>query len=189
MSARRSLIAIACLCSTFALTQTAAARATRHVDAGHRDFSLAQCIRHASNGKPWLEKTLWALRDQEAGWLGAEVPNSNGSHDLGPLQVNSWWVPKLASLTGRSEPQIRHWLVHDACFNVNSARWIFLSGLTITQNYWGAIGMYHSPTKWRQRHYALAVARKLERRFGPEIFSRPTSVGGTRGRGSAGGNQ
>jgi hypothetical protein len=55
---------------------------------------VAHCIRQAAGGQKWLEVTLWGLRDQEGGWIGAAVPNRNGSHDLGPLQINSWWVPK-----------------------------------------------------------------------------------------------
>jgi hypothetical protein len=131
---------------------------------------LRRCIAAASQGRPWLEKTLWGLRDQEGGWLGAEVLNSNGSHDLGPLQVNSWWVEKLAAATGRPEQQVRWWLIHDACFNVAAARWIFLSGLRVTGDYWKAIGVYHSPTAWRQARYATSVAGHLRRRFGADVF-------------------
>lgn len=111
-----------------------------------------------------------AARDQEGGWIGAEVANSDGSHDLGPLQVNSWWVPRLAAMTGRPKHHIRHWLKQDACFNVEVARWIFLSGLATTGNYWKAIGVYHSPTGWRQRRYAHSVARKMHVRFGKDFF-------------------
>jgi hypothetical protein len=132
---------------------------------------LTSCIQRAAGGKPWLEKTLWGLRDQEGGWAGAEVANADGSHDLGPLQVNSWWVAKIAAITGRRTPDIRHWLIHDVCFNVDTARWIFLEGLTVTRDYWRAIGAYHSPAGWRQRRYAMAVARRLNRRFGPSIFA------------------
>jgi hypothetical protein len=83
------------------------------------------------------------------------------------------WVPKLAEITGRSETLVRRWLIHDACFNANSARWIFLSGLSISDDYWRAIGMYHSPSLSRQRRYARSVAIKLTRRFGAEVFTRP----------------
>lgn len=132
---------------------------------------LARCISAAADGKPWLERTLWGLRDQEGGWIGAEVRNTNGSHDLGPLQVNSWWVSKLSAATGRPASHVRWWLRNDACFNVNAARWIFLSGLAVTRDYWKAVGVYHSPTDWRQRRYAWQVATKLRRRFGSNIFS------------------
>lgn len=133
---------------------------------------VAQCIRRASDGKPWLEKTLWGLRDQEGGWIGAEVRNANGSHDLGPLQVNSWWVPKIAKVLRRPPEHIRYWLRYDPCFNAQAARWIFLSGLMVTKNYWRAIGVYHSPTGWRQRRYVASVVTHLRGRFGDEIFKK-----------------
>ena len=61
------------------------------------ELRIAACILQASLGHPWLEKTLWGLRDQEAGWVGAEVRNSNGSHDLGPLQCAGCKVDILVS--------------------------------------------------------------------------------------------
>ena len=131
---------------------------------------VARCIRAAADGRPWLEKTLWGLRDQEGGWVGAEIRNTNGSHDLGPLQVNSWWVSKIANAMGRPPAHVRWWLTNDACFNVSAARWIFLSGLAVTRDYWSAVGIYHSPTEWRQRRYAASVAGHLQNRFGSEIF-------------------
>ncbi|MDO7842882.1 lytic transglycosylase domain-containing protein [Sphingomonas immobilis] len=134
---------------------------------------LARCIARASIGKPWLSKTLWGLRDQEAGWVGAAVRNRNGSHDLGPLQINTWWVPRIASLLSRRKDHVRWWLQNDVCFNVDTASWIFRSALMTTKDYWKAVGLYHSPTGWRQERYAAAVARRLSLRFGPSIFARP----------------
>ncbi len=135
-----------------------------------QERSIAGCIRQAAGGRVWLERTLWGLRDQERGWIGAEVANTDGSHDLGPLQVNSQWVAKIAAMTRREGSDVRRWLIHDACFNVNAARWIFLSALKASGDYWRAIGIYHSPRAPRGRRYALAVGGKLRRRFGPEVF-------------------
>ena len=132
--------------------------------------TLVACIARSAGGRRWLERTLWGLRDQEGGWIGAEVANGDGSHDLGPLQVNSWWVSRLAGVTGRPKAHVRHWLKQDACFNVEAARWIFLSGLAITRDYWKAVGVYHSPTGWRQQRYMSSVVGHLQRRFGKEIF-------------------
>lgn len=125
---------------------------------------IGHCISKSSAQRTWLLHTLWGLRDQEAGWIGAEVRNRDGSHDLGPMQVNSWWVPKIAALVGRSEEQVRHWLRFDACFNIDAARWIFLTGLRQSRHYWEAVGTYHSPTAWRKARYAKDVAEKMRRR-------------------------
>lgn len=131
---------------------------------------IARCISVAAGGRIWLERTLWGLRDQEGGWLGAAVLNTNGSHDLGPLQINSWWVPRIASLVGRPAAHVRDWLRTDACFNARAARWIFLTALAESRDYWKAIGIYHSPTPSRQRNYAESVASKLQLRFGTDVF-------------------
>lgn len=132
---------------------------------------IARCIRIASRGLGWLEKTLWGLREQEAGWIGAEIANTNGTHDLGPLQINTWWVPRIARLVDRPEHQVRHWLRYNACFNAEAARWIFLSGLESTGEYWKAVGVYHSPTVWRQRSYASKVATHMRARYGQNVFA------------------
>lgn len=150
-----------------ALSSPAEAR-SKSVDA--EELRIARCIRSAAAGKPWLEKTLWGLRDQEGGWVGAAVANTNGTHDLGPLQINSWWVPRIAILVGRPAEHVRHWLRYDPCFNAQAARWIFMSALAATANYWEAIEIYHSPTAWRQRIYAASVADRLRRRFGASLF-------------------
>ena len=148
------------------LPDTGAAR-SRSSD---EERQIGHCIFRAARGQAWLERTLWGLRDQEGGWLGAAVANTNGTHDLGPLQVNSWWVPRVSRLVGRPPESVRHWLRYDACFNAEVARWIFLSGLAAAGDYWTAIGIYHSPTSWRQRRYAASVAAHLERRFGAHVF-------------------
>lgn len=141
-------------------------KAGRSAGDPNSEMRIAYCISHASAGRGWLEKTLWGFRDQEGGWIGAEVANRDGTHDLGPLRVNSWWVPKIAALIGRSEVQVRQWLKNDACFNVEAARWIFLSGLSTARDYWKAIGIYHSPNARRQRQYTDKVVAHLRRRFG-----------------------
>lgn len=138
---------------------------------------IALCIRSSSQGVDWLERTLWGLRDQEGGSIGSEVPNTNGTHDLGPLQINSWWIPRIASEIDRPRDQVRAWLRYDPCFNVAVAKWIFLASLKQTRSYWLAVGHYHSPTAWRQRRYALSVSGHLRRRYGQHIFARKEASG------------
>jgi len=169
MTAKKALAAVACI-GLMLLPDGVTGHPGRD-GAEDQEVIIAKCITLASGRKPWLERTLWGIRDQEAGWIGAEILNRNGSHDLGPMQINSEWVGRLALQLNRSPTLIRLWLVHDPCFNVDVARWIFLSGLSATNDFWRAIGLYHSPSPGRQRRYAQSVARKLTQRFGPSIFS------------------
>jgi hypothetical protein len=167
MTRPRSLGAAICLAALFAQPVQARPQASA-LPAEERQ--VAACIERTAKGRPWLARTLWGLRDQERGWIGAAVRNSNGTEDLGPLQVNSWWASRIAAVINRDPAQVRRWLRDDACFNVDSARWIFLSALGVTKDYWKAVGLYHSPIGWRQNGYAIAVSAKLSARFGTSIF-------------------
>lgn len=132
---------------------------------------VGACIRISSGGRAWLQKTLWGLYDQERGWPGAEIGNRNGTVDLGPLQVNSLWVPILASKLRHGPEDVRRWLRDDTCFNVGVAAWIFISGFRQTSDYWTAVGTYHSRTRSRADAYARGVASRLRRRYGNGVFS------------------
>ena len=158
--------------AALAATLIAASPALAAERQGVEETQIAQCVRQAARGHDWLEKTLRGLRAQEAGWLGAEVANTNGTHDLGPLQINTSWIPKISRLVGRPQAQVRYWLRFDPCFNAEAARWIFLSSLAATGDYWKAVGAYHSPTAWRQRAYAAKVAGHMRRLYGADIFER-----------------
>uniref|UniRef100_UPI0035C9F689 hypothetical protein n=1 Tax=uncultured Sphingomonas sp. TaxID=158754 RepID=UPI0035C9F689 len=87
-----------------------------------QEAQVAAYIQKSAHGGPWLARTLWGLRDQEGGWIGAAIRNANGSEDLGPLQVKSWWGVRIGRLMGRRPVEIRRWLQYDACFNVDAAR-------------------------------------------------------------------
>ena len=164
------LYAVPAFVACILLLSGSAAAASRPVRSAAAEREIARCIQSASAGRSWLEKTLWGLRDQEGGWIGAEILNTDGSYDLGPMQVNSWWVGRISKVLRHSGSDVRHWLIHDACFNVRAARWIFLSGLAVTGDYWQAVGAYHSPTKLRQQRYRANVAGKLLKRFGSDLF-------------------
>ena len=162
------LFVVAGIC--IAMTHTDASYAAPSRRGISNETEIARCIRHAARGQGWLEKTLWGLWDQERGWIGAEIENNDGSHDLGPLQINSWWIPKFAQLLDRPSAQIRIWLRDDPCFNAEAARWIFTSALSTTGDYWRSVGIYHSPKTSRQLRYAARVSQHLMARFGPAVF-------------------
>lgn len=50
---------------------------------------------------------------------GVAVRNTNGSEDLGWMQINTLWLPKLAPYG-----VTRHTLLYDACINVGVGAWI-----------------------------------------------------------------
>ncbi|MEQ9418131.1 MAG: lytic transglycosylase domain-containing protein [Salinisphaeraceae bacterium] len=61
-----------------------------------------------------------AIRIVEGGRPGLVVTNRSGSQDLGPMQINTWWIEHL------DEWGIdRNDLLHNPCTNIATGAWIF----------------------------------------------------------------
>ena len=125
------------------------------------EAQIAGCIRASASGDRRIETILFGIRAQESGWIGAELRNTDGSHDLGPMQINSSWIPKLSRLTGMAAAPLRQKLKNDPCFNVQWSHWIYRQELSRLGDYWKAVGAYHSPTPWRAQRYAQLVWQKI----------------------------
>ncbi|MCB1651657.1 MAG: lytic transglycosylase domain-containing protein [Alphaproteobacteria bacterium] len=117
---------------------------------------LAACLMLASQTYSVPPAVLVGIYKAEGGKVGQEVRNSNGSYDLGPMQINTIWMPDLAKRWGVQESQARKWVRDDACTNVGVAAWILRTHLDETGSLSQAIAHYHSRTpsygtRYRQR--------------------------------------
>lgn len=102
----------------------------------------------------------------EAGHAGVSRLNTDGSADLGVMQINSRWIPPLAQHTGQSESAVRQRLLHDACFNVAAAGAVMRIYLNEENgNLLRAIGDYHSHRPVRNQSYQLKVLEAAGRLF------------------------
>tara|TARA_R110001592_G_scaffold3525_16_gene19964 strand:- start:7052 stop:7435 length:384 start_codon:yes stop_codon:yes gene_type:complete len=100
---------------------------------------------------------LAGIYQAEGGTIGQEVKNTNGSYDMGPMQINTIWLPELAKLWGVSENKAHEWVRDDACTNVDVAAWILRGHLTKTQNLSKALEYYHSKTPQFGKKYKKRV--------------------------------
>ncbi len=107
---------------------------------------LAACLMLASQTYSVPPAVLVGIYKAEGGKVGQEVRNTNGTADLGPMQINTIWLPDLAQRWGVSEETARMWVRDDACTNVGVAAWIFKSHLNETGSLSKAIAHYHSRT-------------------------------------------
>jgi len=84
--------------------------------------------------------------------------NKNGSHDIGLMQINSSWLPKLAKY-GITERK----LYADACLNLHVGAWI-LSDTIRTYGYnWRGLGAYNARSDKLRAVYAAKVVRELKK--------------------------
>jgi len=108
---------------------------------------------------------LPSIQAVEGGFVGSVSHNTDGSDDLGVMQVNTLWLQPLARVSRLPPAEVRRRLVVDPCFNIAAAGRILRTYLHETHGDWmRAIGDYHSHTPALNEDYqarAMAAARKL----------------------------
>ncbi len=109
---------------------------------------------------------LPAIQAVEGGAVGVVHHNRNGTDDLGPMQVNTFWIMPLARASGLSPVAVWSRLIGDPCFNITAAGAILRVYLDETHdNLMLAIGDYHSHTVVLNRLYQLKVVAAARRLF------------------------
>lgn len=112
-------------------------------------------------------RALPAIQLVEGGYVGSVSPNTDGSDDLGVMQVNTLWVVPLARAAHLTPDAVRARLIGDACFNIAAAG-IILRTYLIEAHFdlMTAIGFYHSHTPALSSAYQGQVRRAAGRLFG-----------------------
>jgi len=71
--------------------------------------------------------------------------NTNGTVDIGPMQVNQIWLPTVAAHWHTAIPQAYRALRDDFCANVEAGAWILRQGIDEARgDFWEGVGYYHS---------------------------------------------
>ena len=118
---------------------------------------LATCLMLASQTYSVPPAVLVGIYKAEGGAIGQEARNTNGSYDLGPMQINTLWMPDLAERWGVNERTAHKWVRDDACTNVGVAAWILRGHMDETGSLSTAIAHYHSRTPRHGKKYKSRV--------------------------------
>lgn len=125
---------------------------------------LAACMILSSNAYSVPLEALEAIHTVEGGQVGTIAKNSNGSIDMGVMQINSLWLPVLEEKWNLPQGIIQDKLVNDACINVSVASWILANHLRSTNgDLIEAAGRYHSLTPKYKHKYAMKFEVALNR--------------------------
>ncbi len=112
-------------------------------------------------------RVLPSIQAVEGGSPGMVNRNSDGSDDLGVMQVNTRWLVALARYAGLPEAEIRARLIADPCFNIAAAGAIVRTWLTEEKgDLMRAVGDYHSHTPELNRGYQERVLSAAKSLFG-----------------------
>lgn len=138
---------------------------------------LAACLMLSAQQHNVPPAVLIGLMHVEGGHVGQQVgPNKNNTYDLGPMQVNSSWIPQLAK-AWKVDTKTAHRLVRDdGCVNVQVAAWILKQKIDQAGSLFGGIAYYHSATPQHGAPYAAKVVRVLEKKGLIQRASVPSAV-------------
>ena len=107
---------------------------------------------------------LVILLNVEGGRLGAVSPNTNGTVDIGPMQVNDIWVPKVAAHWQTDVKSAYLALRDNFCANAKAGAWILRRGLDEAHgDFWEGVGIYHSHDPDHKLTYLSSVLKQAIR--------------------------
>lgn len=123
---------------------------------------VAACILIAAQAYSVPPVVLSGIYHVEQGKVGQQVgPNKNGSYDLGPMQINTIWLPELAEHWGVSKKEAHKKVRDEACTNTGVAAWILRQHINDTGDLQKAVARYHSRTYRLGKSYKNRVFRSL----------------------------
>ncbi|MGF6292721.1 soluble lytic murein transglycosylase-like protein [Paraburkholderia youngii] len=118
----------------------------------------ADCLDDAAAYRHISAQLVRAIAQHESGMRPNAVNvNSNGTEDIGLMQINSSWLPRLARYGIRREH------LFNACVNAYVGTWILASNIKQFGPTWKAVGAYNAVSTQKQLIYANAIYRRLQR--------------------------
>jgi soluble lytic murein transglycosylase-like protein len=123
---------------------------------------IGACLLLASQTYKVPPAVMIGIMHVEGGRVGQQVLNSNGSYDLGPMQVNTIWLPQLSRLWNVDVSTAQGWVRDNGCVNVYVAAWILRQKIDSTTGLYSGIAHYHSGTPWRGQRYADKVVTVMQ---------------------------
>ena len=116
------------------------------------------CITTAADAYRLPASLILILLKVEGGQLGAVSGNTNDTVDIGPMQVNTIWVPQIAR-HWRTTPQAAYAALRDNfCANIEGGTWILRQALDEAGgDFWSGVGIYHSHNPVHKATYLRKV--------------------------------
>jgi hypothetical protein len=133
---------------------------------------VALCLDQAAQLQDVPVQVIITFLKTEGGDIGVSSRNSDGSHDLGAMQINdSTWLPLLSQLNFNGDKALtRKELLYNPCYNINVGTWIFRQYLNSAHNnYSEAIGWYNSHNTYYSDRYKERFASNFLELFGKYI--------------------
>ena len=105
----------------------------------------AACLAAAAHAYTVPGQYLYAILSVEGGQVGQSVSDRNGTHDLGPFQINTTWGPAIGRLWSMSVDDALARVRDNGCANaVIAAAILDQCAAEAGGDFFTAVGLYHS---------------------------------------------
>jgi soluble lytic murein transglycosylase-like protein len=116
----------------------------------------AFCFDEAASRYKVDKSLLMAIAKTESSYRANAVNvNSNGSEDIGLMQINDSWLPQL------KQWGIDRARLFDPCTNINVGAWVLANNFVQHGRTWKAVGAYNARSTDKQEVYAMKVWKNL----------------------------
>lgn len=133
-----------------------------------------ECLYQEANRQSIPPELILAVMKTEGGKLGQFQKNTNGSYDIGPMQINSTWIPKLAKKLNESTSRVEFTLAYNGCWNMAVGAWILRDAINeayqksggkviSVREIWQGVAWYNSHTPKYGTPYAWRVHGNLKK--------------------------
>ena len=146
------------------------------------EATIRDCVTAAADAYREPPAVLVVLLNVEGGSLGQVSYNTNGTIDIGPMQVNQIWLPNVAAHWRTTVPAAYTALRDNFCANVEAGAWILRQGLDEAHgDFWEGVGYYHSHDPEYRRGYLRAVLAQVLRLRSVAVHAESRAAPATRG--------
>ncbi len=123
---------------------------------------VGACLASAAEHHALDPDLLHAIASVESGLDPSAVnrANTNGSRDIGLMQINSAWLPALARWKITEEQ------LYDPCVSAYVGAWILANNIARLGPTWRAVGAYNARTPAKQLAYVRRVQKQLAQAAG-----------------------
>jgi soluble lytic murein transglycosylase-like protein len=120
--------------------------------------AFADCLDDAAQFHHVNVVVVRAIAQHESGMRANAINvNTDGTEDIGLMQINSSWLPKLRRYG------ITRAALFDACVNGYVGTWILASNIRQFGPTWKAVGAYNAVSTNKQLVYANSIYRRIQR--------------------------
>jgi hypothetical protein len=123
---------------------------------------MEYCVNYAAAAYEIHPMVIQSVIDVEGGKVGTVSKNSNGTYDLGVMQINT---VNIDEIQGVFPTVTLGSLIYSPCTNISVGTWMLVKRINEAGDLWKGVGNYHSKTPKYHNRYMAKINKAYRRLF------------------------